>query len=114
MYRFRIEDPSNFTRDYLIRKFIKRNIILRTVIPIVLFYISLIVLTDRTSLMMLQLLNAIFMTIIANIVMFYSQNMMPVLTDFVTTLFTNSIASRALLLGVLQATSENIGYYVGY
>lgn len=77
----------------------------------VLFYLGLIVLAAKPALIALQLLDAVFIGIVAGIGMLYFQDLMPGRPGAATTLFTNSISTGVILAGVLQGVLvENFGH----
>jgi SET family sugar efflux transporter-like MFS transporter len=58
------------------------------------FYAGLVTLSSQSALIALQLLNAIFIGIVAGIGMSYFQDLMPGRAGVATTLFANSIPYR--------------------
>lgn len=110
-----LEIPAMLLAGYCVRYFGKRNMMLFAVLAGVLFYAGLVVFNGRSALMALQLLNAIFIGIVAGIGMLYFQDLMPGRPGAATTLFTNSISTGVILAGVLQgALVENLGHYAVY
>lgn len=110
-----LEIPAMLLAGYCVRYFGKRNIMLFAVLAGVLFYAGLVVFNGRSALMALQLLNAIFIGIVAGIGMLYFQDLMPGRAGAATTLFTNSISTGVILAGILQgALVENLGHYAVY
>lgn len=93
----------------------KRRMMLLAVGCGVLFYLGLVLLQNRTALMVLQLFNAGFIGIIAGIGMIWFQDLMPGRPGAATTLFTNSISTGVILAGVFQGTvAENFGHHAVY
>ena len=77
----------------------------------VLFYVGLIFFHSHTSLLVLQLFNAVFIGIVAGIGMLWFQDLMPGRAGAATTLFTNSISTGVILAGVMQgALSQSYGH----
>ncbi|CAI0783129.1 Sugar efflux transporter A [Serratia entomophila] len=110
-----LEIPAMLLAGYYVKRFGKRNMMLFAVLAGVLFYGGLVVFTGKTALIALQLLNAIFIGIVAGIGMLYFQDLMPGRPGAATTLFTNSISTGVILAGVLQgALVENLGHYAVY
>ncbi|CAI0982750.1 Sugar efflux transporter A [Serratia entomophila] len=110
-----LEIPAMLLAGYYVKRFGKRNMMLFAVLAGVLFYGGLMVFTGKTALIALQLLNAIFIGIVAGIGMLYFQDLMPGRPGAATTLFTNSISTGVILAGVLQgALVENLGHYAVY
>ncbi|CAI2927998.1 Sugar efflux transporter A [Serratia entomophila] len=97
-----LEIPAMLLAGYYVKRFGKRNMMLFAVLAGVLFYGGLVVFTGKTALIALQLLNAIFIGIVAGIGMLYFQDLMPGRPGAATTLFTNSISTGVILAGVLQ------------
>ncbi|CAI0727621.1 sugar efflux transporter [Serratia entomophila] len=110
-----LEIPAMLLAGYYVKRFGKRNMMLFAVLAGVLFYGGLVVFTGKTALIALQLLNAIFIGIVAGIGMLYFQDLIPGRPGAATTLFTNSISTGVILAGVLQgALVENLGHYAVY
>ncbi|AUY13394.1 MFS transporter [Serratia marcescens] len=106
-----LEIPAMLLAGYYVKRFGKRNMMLLAVAAGVLFYLGLIVLAAKPALIALQLLNAVFIGIVAGIGMLYFQDLMPGRPGAATTLFTNSISTGVILAGVLQgALVENFGH----
>ncbi|MEE4482485.1 MFS transporter [Serratia ficaria] len=110
-----LEIPAMLLAGYYVKRFGKRNMVLFAVAAGVLFYLGLVVFKVKLALIALQLLNAVFIGIIAGIGMLYFQDLMPGRPGAATTLFTNSISTGVILAGVLQgALVENLGHYAVY
>jgi SET family sugar efflux transporter-like MFS transporter len=110
-----LEIPAMLLAGYCVRYFGKRNMMLFAVLAGVLFYAGLVMFNGQSALMALQLLNAIFIGIVAGIGMLYFQDLMPGRPGAATTLFTNSISTGVILAGILQgALVENLGHYAVY
>ncbi|AMG99300.1 MFS transporter [Serratia liquefaciens] len=110
-----LEIPAMLLAGYYVKRFGKRNMMLFAVAAGILFYAGLVVFKFKLALMVLQLVNAIFIGIIAGIGMLYFQDLMPGRPGAATTLFTNSISTGVILAGVLQgALVENLGHYAVY
>lgn len=106
-----LEIPAMLLAGYYVQRFGKRNMMLLAVAAGVLFYLGLTVLESKPALIALQLLNAVFIGIVAGIGMLYFQDLMPGRPGAATTLFTNSISTGVILAGVLQgALVENFGH----
>ncbi|MEX3137171.1 MFS transporter [Serratia ureilytica] len=106
-----LEIPAMLLAGYYVKRFGKRNMMLLAVAAGVLFYLGLTVLATKPTLIALQLLNAVFIGIVAGIGMLYFQDLMPGRPGAATTLFTNSISTGVILAGVLQgALVENLGH----
>lgn len=106
-----LEIPAMLLAGYYVKRFGKRNMMLLAVAAGVLFYLGLTMLATKPALIALQLLNAVFIGIVAGIGMLYFQDLMPGRPGAATTLFTNSISTGVILAGVLQgALVENFGH----
>lgn len=110
-----LEIPAMLLAGHYVKRFGKRSMMLFAVLAGVLFYGGLVVFNGKTALIALQLLNAIFIGIVAGIGMLYFQDLMPGRPGAATTLFTNSISTGVILAGVLQgALVENLGHHAVY
>jgi len=110
-----LEIPAILLAGYCVRYLSKRNMILFAALAGVMFYDGLVVFNGRSAQMALQLLNAIFIGIIAGIGMLYFHDLMSGRRGAATTFLTNSISIEVILAGVLQgALVENLGQYSVY
>ncbi|UWS32809.1 sugar efflux transporter [Erwinia pyrifoliae] len=110
-----LEIPVMLLAGHYVKRFGKRPMMLLAVGCGVLFYLGLVLFHGRTELMLLQLLNALFIGIIAGIGMIWFQDLMPGRPGSATTLFTNSISTGVILAGVLQGVmAETFGHHAVY
>lgn len=106
-----LEIPAMILAGYYVKRFGKRRMMLLAVLAGVLFYGGLLRFQSREGLIALQLLNAVFIGIVAGIGMLWFQDLMPGRAGAATTLFTNSISTGVILAGVIQgALAEQFGH----
>lgn len=77
------------------------------------FYAGLVTLSSQGALIALQLLNAIFIGIVAGIGMSYFQDLMPGRAGVATTLFANSIRTGSIMAGAIAGTVAEIWSFHG-
>ncbi|CCG88310.1 sugar efflux transporter [Erwinia piriflorinigrans] len=110
-----LEIPVMLLAGRYVKRFGKRPMMLLAVGCGALFYLGLVLFHGRTALMLLQLLNAVFIGIIAGIGMIWFQDLMPGRPGSATTLFTNSISTGVILAGVLQGVmAQTFGHHAVY
>ena len=110
-----LEIPAMILAGYYVKRFGKRRMMVTAVAAGVLFYIGLIFFRSHTSLLVLQLFNAVFIGIVAGIGMLWFQDLMPGRAGAATTLFTNSISTGVILAGIIQgALAQNFGHFSVY
>ncbi|MEZ2584951.1 sugar efflux transporter [Kluyvera intermedia] len=110
-----LEIPAMILAGYYVKRFGKRRMMVTAVAAGVLFYIGLIFFHSHTSLLVLQLFNAVFIGIVAGIGMLWFQDLMPGRAGAATTLFTNSISTGVILAGIIQgALVQNFGHFSVY
>ncbi|WEJ82815.1 sugar efflux transporter [Kluyvera intermedia] len=110
-----LEIPAMILAGYYVKRFGKRRMMVTAVTAGVLFYIGLIFFHSHTSLLVLQLFNAVFIGIVAGIGMLWFQDLMPGRAGAATTLFTNSISTGVILAGIIQgALAQNFGHFSVY
>ena len=112
-----LEIPAMLIAAYYVRHFGKRAMMRFATAAGVLFYIGVSVLTNEYALIALQLLNAIYIGIIAGIGMLYFQDVMPGQVGTATTLFatttrTGSIIAGAIAGGVAEVWGYQAVFYV--
>ncbi|PLR52354.1 sugar efflux transporter [Chimaeribacter arupi] len=94
-----LEIPIMLVAGYYARRFGKRSMMRLAVAAGVLFYFCLLFTTGTVALLLLQLLNAVFIGILAGIGMLYFQDLMPNQAGAATTLFTNSTRVGWIIAG---------------
>ncbi|MWN89501.1 MFS transporter [Gilliamella sp. Pra-s65] len=110
-----IEIPVMLIAGYLVPKLGKRNLFFIAIVCGLLFYIGMILLTNKFALFALQLFNALFIGIVANIGIIYFQDLLPTRMGVASTLFNNGIICSVILAGVIQGfVSESYGHEVIY
>lgn len=112
-----LEIPAMILAGYFVKHLGKRRMMVTAVAAGVVFYLGLIFFHSQTALLVLQLFNAIFISIVAGIGMLWFQDLMPGRAGSATTLFTNSISTGVILAGVIQgALAQSFSHgavYVG-
>ncbi|HDG1707464.1 TPA: MFS transporter [Kluyvera ascorbata] len=110
-----LEIPAMILAGYYVKRFGKRRMMVTAVAAGVLFYVGLIFFHSHTSLLVLQLFNAVFIGIVAGIGMLWFQDLMPGRAGAATTLFTNSISTGVILAGIIQgALAQSFGHFSVY
>ncbi|MFU0851397.1 sugar efflux transporter [Kluyvera cryocrescens] len=110
-----LEIPAMILAGFYVKRFGKRRMMVTAVAAGVLFYVGLIFFHSHTSLLILQLFNAVFIGIVAGIGMLWFQDLMPGRAGAATTLFTNSISTGVILAGIVQgALAQSFGHFSVY
>ncbi|OCG01181.1 sugar efflux transporter [Gilliamella sp. wkB112] len=110
-----IEIPAMLIAGYLVPYLGKRNLFFIAVVCGILFYIGMIIFTDELALFVIQIFNALFIGIVANIGIIYFQDLLPTRMGVASTLFNNGIICSIILAGMLQGVlSENFGHEIIY
>lgn len=106
-----IEIPAMLIAGYLVPYLGKRNLFFIAIICGVLFYIGIILFPHKLILYFLQIFNALFIGIVANIGIIYFQDLLPTRMGVASTLFNNGITCSIILAGMLQGfISETYGH----
>ena len=108
-----LEIPFMLLAGYYTRRFGKRPMMLLAVLAGVGFYGGLVTLSSQHALIALQLLNAIFIGIVAGIGMSYFQDLMPGRAGVATTLFSNSIRTGSIMAGAIAGTVAELWSFHG-
>ncbi|MCT6885624.1 MULTISPECIES: sugar efflux transporter [Gilliamella] len=113
-----IEIPVMIIAGYMVPALGKRNLFFIAIICGILFYVGMILFTDPTMLYVLQLFNALFIGIVANIGIIYFQDLLPTRMGVASTLFNNGIICSIILAGIIQgfasqAYGHEIIYWIG-
>ncbi|WP_114986662.1 sugar efflux transporter [Pragia fontium] len=103
-----LEIPVMIIAGYYAQRFGKHKLMKNAIIAGLLFYIALFFFTSPWILLSLQILNAIFIGILAGIGMLYFQDLMPGQAGAATTLFTNTIRVGWIIAGSLAGTVAEI------
>ncbi|WP_110877197.1 sugar efflux transporter SetB [Franconibacter helveticus] len=106
-----LEIPTMLIAGYYAKRFGKRFLMRAAIVGGVLFYIGMITLTNPIMLLALQLLNAIYIGILAGIGMLYFQDLMPGQAGAATTLYTNTTRVGWIIAGSLAGVIAEIWNY---
>lgn len=106
-----LEIPTMLIAGYVAKRFGKRFLMRLAISAGVLFYAGLLSLDSEIALLALQLLNAIFIGILAGIGMLYFQDLMPSQAGAATTLFTNTTRVGWIISGSLAGIVAEIWSY---
>lgn len=110
-----IEIPVMLIAGYLVPYIGKRNLILFAVVCGVFFYIGVIIFRGELALLLLQLFNALFIGIVANIGIIYFQDLLPTRMGVASTLFNNGVTCSVIIGGMIQGfVSDMFGHEVIY
>ncbi|MBJ7220454.1 MULTISPECIES: sugar efflux transporter SetB [unclassified Brenneria] len=106
-----LEIPTMLIAGYVARRFGKRFLMRLAISAGLLFYVGLLFLDSEIALLALQLLNAVFIGILAGIGMLYFQDLMPGQAGAATTLFTNTTRVGWIISGSLAGIVAEIWNY---
>ncbi|EKK4014509.1 sugar efflux transporter SetB [Cronobacter sakazakii] len=106
-----LEIPVMLIAGFYARKFGKRFLMRVAVAAGVLFYLGMLTLHSPVLLLALQLLNAIYIGILAGIGMLYFQDLMPGQAGAATTLYTNTTRVGWIIAGSLAGVIAEILNY---
>lgn len=106
-----LEIPTMLLAGMVARRFGKRFLMRCAVLAGVLFYAGLLFITGTWQLIALQLLNALFIGVLAGIGMLYFQDLMPGQAGAATTLFTNTTRVGWIVAGSIAGTVAEIWSY---
>ncbi len=112
-----LEIPVMLASGYLVPKFGKRNLMLFAIICGLFFYLGVITFSNQWALIGLQIFNALFIGIVANIGIIYFQDLLPNRMGVATTLFNNGVTCGVILSGMIQGFvtdfySHQVIYYI--
>lgn len=97
-----LEIPIMLIAGYLVPYVGKRNLIFFGVICGGIFYVGVILFQTAFALYTLQIFNALFIGIVANIGIIYFQDLLPTRMGVASTLFNNGVLCSSILGGMLQ------------
>lgn len=81
----------------------------------IVFYIGMLSFTHASVLLALQILNALFIGIVASLGILYFQDLLPTRVGVASTLFTNGVACSVIIAGLIQGiVSDYIDHYAIY
>jgi len=106
-----LEIPTMLIAGYLAKQLGKRLLMRFAVVSGVIFYASLLFFTGTAALIAIQLLNALFIGVLAGIGMLYFQDLMPGQAGAATTLFTNSTRVGWILAGSIAGLVAQFANY---
>ncbi|MFP1762490.1 sugar efflux transporter [Lonsdalea quercina] len=110
-----LEIPAMLISGYLARRLGKRYLMRLAITAGLLFYLGLCLLNSPWALLALQLLNAVFIGILAGIGMLYFQDLMPGQAGAATTLFSNTSRVGWIISGSLGGLVAEIwSYHAGF
>lgn len=106
-----LEIPTMLIAGYIAKRVGKRFLMRVAVVAGLLFYAGLVLFDSKMALLGLQLLNAIFIGILAGIGMLYFQDLMPGQAGTATTLFTNTTRVGWIISGSLAGVVAQFWSY---
>lgn len=106
-----LEIPTMLLAGYVSRRFGNRLLMRLAVAAGLLFYLGLMMFTAPFALLAIQLLNAVFIGILAGIGMIYFQDLMPGQAGAATTLFTNTGRVGWIIAGSVAGVIAEIWHY---
>ncbi|KMV34372.1 sugar efflux transporter SetB [Franconibacter pulveris 1160] len=106
-----LEIPTMLVAGYYAKRFGKRFLMRVAIVGGVLFYLGMLMLSSPVMLLGLQLLNAIYIGILAGIGMLYFQDLMPGQAGAATTLYTNTTRVGWIIAGSLAGVIAEIWNY---
>ncbi|WP_192458415.1 sugar efflux transporter [Musicola keenii] len=110
-----LEIPVMLLAGWLTKRLGKRRLMRLAVTAGLMFYIGLTLLNTSWTLLALQLLNAVFIGILAGMGMLYFQDLMPGQAGAATTLFTNTTRVGWIISGSLAGSVAEIwSYHAGF
>lgn len=110
-----IEIPVMLIAGFLVPYLGKRNLFFIAIGCGVLFYIGIILFKNEVALFSLQIFNALFIGIVANIGIIYFQDLLPTRMGVASTLFNNGITCSVIIAGLIQGfVSKAFGHEMIY
>ncbi|WP_246201637.1 sugar efflux transporter [Budvicia diplopodorum] len=106
-----LEIPVMLIAGYYAKRFGKRFLMGLAIASGLIFYLGLMVFTHTGLLLGLQLLNAVFIGILASIGMLYFQDLMPGQAGSATTLFTNTVRVGWIIGGLVAGLVTEVWQY---
>jgi len=106
-----LEIPTMLIAGYYAKRFGKRFLMRIAVVGGLLFYIGMLTVHTPALLLALQLLNAIYIGILAGIGMLYFQDLMPGQAGAATTLYTNTTRVGWIIAGSLAGIVAELWNY---
>lgn len=110
-----LEIPTMLIAGYYAKRFGKRGLMRFSALAGMLFYVGMLTVTHPWALLGLQLLNAIYIGILAGIGMLYFQDLMPGQAGSATTLYTNTTRVGWIIAGSFAGIIAEIwSYHAGF
>ena len=106
-----LEIPTMLIAGYYARRFGKRFLMRLSAVAGVLFYVGMLTVHTPALLLAMQVLNAIYIGILAGIGMLYFQDLMPGQAGAATTLYTNTTRVGWIIAGSLAGVVAEIWSY---
>lgn len=106
-----LEIPTMLIAGYYAKRFVKRFLMRIAAVAGLLFYIGMLTVNTPGLLLALQLLNAIYIGILAGIGMLYFQDLMPGQAGSATTLYTNTTRVGWIIAGSMAGVVAEIWNY---
>lgn len=106
-----LEIPTMLIAGYYAKRFGKRFLMRIAAVSGLLFYIGMLTVDTPALLLVLQLLNAVYIGILAGIGMLYFQDLMPGQAGAATTLYTNTTRVGWIIAGSLAGVVAEIWNY---
>lgn len=106
-----LEIPIMLLAGGLAKRMGKKPLVLFALFCAVVFYALMLVAQLRVHLLIIQVFNALYIGIIAGLMMLWFQDLMPGRAGAATTLFTNSVSTGMIFAGMIQGiVSEHFGH----
>ncbi len=110
-----LEIPIMLLAGWLAKRVGKRALIIVALVCGVIFYPGFLWAKTPLLLLTMQIFNAVYIGIVAGLMMLWFQDLMPGRAGAATTLFTNSVSTGMIFAGLLQgAISEYVGHAAIY
>lgn len=99
-----LEIPIMLLASRFAKRIGKKPLVLFALLCAVVFYALMLVAEQRVYLLLIQVFNALYLGIIATLMMLWFQDLIPGRAGVATTLFTNSVSTGMIFAGIIQAT----------
>ncbi|MDF7667472.1 MFS transporter [Orbaceae bacterium ESL0727] len=110
-----LEIPIMLMSSFLVPHVGKRNLFFIAITSGIIFYSGILLFSNEVALVVLQIFNAIFIGIVANIGIIYFQDLLPTRMGVASTLFNNGVTCSVILAGMFQGiVSEKYGHHAIY
>ncbi|MDF7669639.1 MFS transporter [Orbaceae bacterium ESL0721] len=110
-----LEIPIMLMSSFLVPQVGKRNLFFIAICSGLIFYSGILLFRNEVALLVLQIFNAIFIGIVANIGIIYFQDLLPTRMGVASTLFNNGVTCGVILAGMFQGIiSETYGHHAIY